>query len=104
MKISKEIRAKLRAEQQRAFDKTRARWREEVMADATIGGMKFRTAMLAIAQVSDTFVSPRQRKKFDNFLRDTGAGDHPEMLRLFYRIGQAMNPRPIAPRRRRRAK
>jgi hypothetical protein len=74
----------LAAEQHRIFNETRAGWRNEIMADEQIGGAGHQTAMAAIARARDMFVPAANKDKFNEFLRVTGAGDHPEFLRLLH--------------------
>lgn len=74
----------LLAEQHRAFEDTRKGWRDEVMADAEIGGAGHKTALTKIAQMRDMLVQEKDRPAFDNFLRVTGAGDHPMFLKILH--------------------
>lgn len=76
-------------EQHRAFNETRDSWRKEILADPVLGGAGYETAMGAVARMRDMLV-PKEimesRKwpdgtarlsKLEEFLRVTGAGDHP---------------------------
>lgn len=87
----------LRQSQHDAFAETRAGWRKQVMADPELGGAGFQTAMQAVAQVRDQFVSRHKQgtdgyKKdigdFDTFLKTTGAGDHPAFLRFVHNVAR----------------
>lgn len=71
-------------EQHRVFNETRAGWRKDWMADAEIGGSGYQTSMAAIARMRDLLVPEKERAAFDQFLRITGAGDHPMFGRLLH--------------------
>ena len=97
----------LSKEQWRVFNDTRKEWRNAVLADPEIGGAGHNTAMQAIARVRDNFVSGARPGSeeynadlaaFDGFLRATGAGDHPVMLKFMHRIASVLDePRMITP-------
>lgn len=72
------------AEQHRVFNETRSAWREQVKSDEQLGGAGHQTAMAQIGRMRDTLVAPERRAAFDEFLRVTGAGDHPEFLRILH--------------------
>lgn len=87
------------------FNSTKADWRKQVQQDELIGGAGHQTAMQAIATVRNAFVSDapfgsKQYKadmsEFVKALDDTGAGDHPAILRVFYRFARRLNE-PAAP-------
>ncbi|MBB3453901.1 hypothetical protein FHT86_002157 [Rhizobium sp. BK313] len=70
--------------QMKVWNDTRADWRKQVMADEQLGGAGHQTAMGAIARMRDMFVSEKDMPAFDEFLRITGAGDHPAFLRMLH--------------------
>ena len=85
-----------RRDQVSAFNETRKGWQKEVLADPMIGGAGHETAMRVIARMRDLFVSDSQpgskeyaadEKALNDFLRITGAGDHPVFLKMLYRVG-----------------
>ena len=76
------------AEQHKAFAEVRKGWREQVLADEEIGGAGHQTAMSAIARMRDLFVPKEEKAAFDEFLRITGAGDHPAFLKAFHRAAR----------------
>jgi hypothetical protein len=87
----------LRENQVKAFNDTRAEWRKQVMADAQIGGAGHQTAMGAIARMRDMAISDAKpgtpqyeadAKEFNDFLRITGAGDHPAYLKQLHRFAR----------------
>lgn len=80
-------------EQWRTFNDTRKGWQAEVMADPKMGGSRYETAMAKVAEMRDMFISDAKpgtpqyeadAKSFEQFLRTTGAGDHPAFLRLLH--------------------
>jgi hypothetical protein len=89
-------------EQQRIFRETRQGWAKEILSDPEIGGSGHQTAMGAIARMRDLFVPERDRPRFEEFLRITGAGDHPSFLKLLHQAARFYdepslpppNPRP----------
>ena len=76
--------AHMASEQQRIFAETRKGWRDEIMADPIIGGNGHQTAMQAVARMRDMFVSETDRSAFNEFLRVTGAGDHPQFIKMLH--------------------
>ena len=76
---------------------TRKGWRDAVMADPEFGGAGFETSMARIGRMRDLFVTEGDRQAFTDFLRVTGAGDHPAFLRLMYRVGQKFDEGQQAP-------
>lgn len=86
----------LQAEQHRVFSETRKAWRDEVLADPQIGGAGHQTAMKAIARMRDALVPKADLPAFNDFLRATGAGDHPQFLRLLHSVSRFMDE-PTAP-------
>lgn len=81
----------LASEQHRVWSATRSTWVKEVLSDPEIGGAGHDTAMQQIATARDRFVPAAERAAFDEFLRTTGAGDHPAFLRMLYRAGAVVN-------------
>jgi hypothetical protein len=88
------------ADQHKAFNDTRTKWNTDWMADAEIGGAGYQTSMRAIARMRDQFVSdavpgtPKYQadlKGFEEFLRVTGAGDHPAFGRFLHNVARAFD-------------
>jgi hypothetical protein len=78
----------LAAEQQRVFSETRKEWRKQVMADEQLGGSGYQTTMKAVARMRDMAVPEKDRASFNEFLRVTGAGDHPAFLRAMHNFAR----------------
>ena len=87
------------ADQHRVFADTRAQWVNQVKADPDMGGAAFETSMKAVARARDRLVPAERREAFENFLRVTGAGDHPEFLRILHTASRLLDepaPPPVA--------
>jgi hypothetical protein len=74
-----------------AFNETRKSWQAQAMADPEIGGAGHQTAMAAIARMRDRFVPEAQKAEFNDFLRVTGAGDHPAFLKVLYNVARLLD-------------
>ena len=92
-----EYAAELQRDQIKQFNDTRAEWAKQVLADERIGGAGHQTAMGAIARMRDLSISDhkagtpayeKDAKEFDSFLRVTGAGDHPQFLKMLHRFAR----------------
>jgi hypothetical protein len=92
--------------QHKAFADTRKGWRTEVLA---VGGAGHQTAMQAVARARDALVpsemleprkyddgSPRL-SQFEEFLRVTGAGDHPVFARILHNADRFISEAPFTP-------
>jgi len=88
----------LQDNQMKVWNETRKAWRNEVMSDEQIGGSGYQTAMSTVAKMRDLFVPEAERKSFDDFLKTTGAGDHPAFLKMLHRAGQHFEEAPMPPR------
>jgi hypothetical protein len=95
----------LRDNQVKVWNDTRANWRTQAKADPVIGGAGYETAMGAIARTRDIGISSfkpgtkqydADAKEFNDFLRITGAGDHPAFLKFVHRLAQFVDE-PSAP-------
>ena len=74
--------------QHQVWTDTRKGWRDAVKADPELGGAGYDTAMARVGRMRDLFVAQSDQQAFNDFLRVTGAGDHPAFLRFLYRVGQ----------------
>lgn len=61
-------------------------WVAQTKADAEIGGAKFDATVQSVALAKERFLTP----EFSKMLETTGLGNHPEFVRAFAKIGQAM--------------
>lgn len=73
--------------QQEVYAQTRQTWRDQVAADKDIGGAddKARTANLALASKG---LEAYGSKELRTLLDESGIGDHPEVIRLFHKLGK----------------
>lgn len=62
-------------------------WAADVKADKEIGGDKLTASVGHAQKALDTFAS----KEFREFLDTTGMGNHPEMVRVFAKVGKLMS-------------
>lgn len=79
------------------FNTTRKGWQTDVMADPELGGAGYETTMGAVARMRDLLVPESRRAAFNDFLRITGAGDHPEFLRLLHNAARFYDEAPMPP-------
>lgn len=63
-------------------------WAGETKADKEVGGEKFKESLSLAKSVIDRFGTEQLKKE----LNATKFGDHPEVVRVFARIGRAMAP------------
>lgn len=75
-----------RDSQESAFEETKAKWVETVMSDKEIGGADFNKNVEFAHRALERFASPELK----DALSKTGFGNHPELVRVFARIGKAM--------------
>ena len=88
---------KMSQDQHKVWNDTRKDWRTQVMADPVIGGSGFETSMNAIGRMRDMFVAPDRAAAFENFLRITGAGDHPEFLHMMRNVARKFDEPGLPP-------
>lgn len=72
--------------QKEQFAQTRTTWVEAIKTDKELGGDKLSKNMELAKRALDRFGS----QSFKDALNETGLGDHPELVRVFYRIGKLM--------------
>lgn len=88
----------LAAEQHRVFAETRQGWVKDIKSDPQIGGSGFNTTMMAVARMRDLFVPKENIGAFNKFLSITGAGDHPEFIRMMANMAKRFDePSPPPP-------
>lgn len=101
-----EMLEKVKAQGETFQKEQQAEWLTEAKADDEIGGTamkeKVSIAIRAINKFSDPAmdedgkpilneVTKKPMTKLNLYLNETGLGNHPEMIRVFYRIGQAIS-------------
>lgn len=73
--------------QTEAIQKTQGEWLEATKTDKEFGGEKIDANIAVAKKALDTFGTPALAK----LLNDTGLGNHPEVIRAFYRAGKAIS-------------
>lgn len=68
------------------FEKRKSEWVTQVQADKEIGGPEFNRNIEYAKRALDKFASKDLRETLDK----TGLGNHPELVKTFFRIGKAM--------------
>lgn len=81
----RELRDRTLAQVQAKIDATKQLWHDQTVADKEIGGDKLQEN-LAVAKLALNDVTPDFKKLLD----DTGLGNHPEMIKLMYRLGKTL--------------
>ncbi|WP_313698171.1 peptidase [Pantoea sp.] len=77
----------LMKQQADTWQKQVADWGTSAKEDAEIGGDKFDGNLTRAKQAMDKFATPQLRE----FLETTGMGNHPELIRVFVKVGAAMS-------------
>lgn len=83
--------------QVKAFNETRRGWVDQVMGDEELGGAGYQTTMGAIARMRDMLVPEKHLSEFNDFLKVTGAGDHPAFLRMLHAAARIFDEAPMPP-------
>jgi hypothetical protein len=79
----------------KAFVDLQNQWVSEIKADPDIGGQKLQASLAAAARAIDRLAVPGLK----DALNLTGAGNHPDVIRAFVRIGQLLSEDRFAPGR-----
>jgi hypothetical protein len=72
--------------QQEDFKAQTQSWVEQVKVDKELGGEKFQENMEHATRAFERFATP----EFAKIIKESGFGNHPELVRTFFKIGQAM--------------
>jgi hypothetical protein len=81
-----EVVSKLEAERMNEFKETVDAWKDQAAKDPEFGGQQFTRNVELAKRVVTRYGS----EDFVKALDESGFGNHPELLRVFVRIGQAM--------------
>lgn len=82
------------AQRQAAMVETmRASWADSSQTDAEFGGAKLSENLAVAKKALDTFGTPELR----TLLNESGLGNHPEFIRMFYRAGKAISEDSFVP-------
>lgn len=85
-RLTKDQLAFVNEEQKRVFTEVREYWRGLTAKDRNLGGGQLETTLKRVAILRDIYLltrGERGREKFNEMLRVTGVGDHPEFIRFF---------------------
>lgn len=69
------------------FEKAKTAWAEQSKTDKEFGGSNFDESLGTAKKALEAFGSPELRK----LLSDSGMGNHPEVIRAFYKVGKAIS-------------
>lgn len=81
------ILAGVQQRQVEAWQKQTEDWAETVKADKEVGGDKLTSNLSAAQRALDQFGTPELREYLDG----TGLGNHPELVKVFIKVGKAMS-------------
>lgn len=84
--LAPQIQQRMAEQQAEAWGKQLEAWVGEVKADKDIGGDNLPATMAAAQKVMQQFGTPELKAA----LEQTGMGNHPELVRLFAKVGKAM--------------
>lgn len=74
-------------QQAEAWQKQTEGWAESVKADKEIGGDKLTSSISTAQRALGTFGTPELKE----YLNATGLGNHPELIKVFVKVGKAMS-------------
>ena len=77
----------MQARQLEQLQAARADWAESAKTDKEFGGEKLAENLGMAKKALDTFATPELRA----LLNESGLGNHPEVIRMFYRTGKAIS-------------
>lgn len=77
----------IQARQMEQFEAARNQWAADTKADKEFGGEKLDENLATAKKALDTFGTP----EFRALLNESGFGNHPEVIRVFYRAGKAIS-------------
>lgn len=86
-KVLDKMGPKIAAAQQAQVDAVKAQWIDSARTDKEFGGDKLNENLAVAKKAMDAFGTPALR----TLLNDTGLGNHPEIIRAFYRAGQKIS-------------
>jgi hypothetical protein len=87
-----DFQAKQALAEREQMEKLHAGWLQSMKADKEFGGVQFDANAQLARKAMLKFATPELR----TFLNESGLGDHPELVRLMYRVGKAIGEDSIA--------
>jgi len=85
--LGAKLASKLQADITAKVEAAQKSWVDASKADAEFGGAKFDENLGTAKKAIATFASPELTK----LLNESGLGNHPEVIRLFWKVGQAIS-------------
>ena len=92
LKKGKELRDRVIQAQFQKVEQTKSEWLKATQNDPEIGGDKINDT-LAVASLAMKEVSP----EFRQVLNSTGLGNHPELIKVFYKLGLTLKQDGVIP-------
>lgn len=86
-KILDKVAPVMQARQVEAIEAAKTQWAESAKTDKEFGGDKLPENLAVAKKALDTFGTPELR----TLLNESGLGNHPEIIRAFYRAGKAIS-------------
>lgn len=86
-KVLDKVAPVIAARQAEQFQAARTEWAETAKADKEFGGEKLAENLGVAKKALDAFATPELRTLLDQ----SGLGNHPEVIRMFYRAGKAIS-------------
>ena len=83
--------------QQDAFQAQASDWAKQAKADPELGGRNWKETETLVAKALDNFGAP-EGSDFRKLLDTTKLGNHPEMIRMFRKVGAALSEDGVLPR------
>ncbi|OZI58714.1 hypothetical protein [Bordetella genomosp. 1] len=84
---------KLQNQQAEFFNQMREQWADQTRGDSELGGDAFEANLGVAKKALAEFGTP----ELNTLLKDTGVGNHPEMIRLLHRIGKKISSDSFVP-------
>lgn len=84
-KVLNQMAPAIQAHQTAQLEAMRSEWAAAATADTEFGGEKLQENLSVAKKALDTFGTPELKK----LLNESGLGNHPEIIRAFYRAGKA---------------
>lgn len=81
------LQQKWQTEQAQAIESAKTQWAEQSNSDKEFGGEKIAENLAVAKKALDTFGTDDLKQ----LLNDSGLGNHPEIIRAFYRAGKAIS-------------
>lgn len=92
-KVVDAVGPQMAAAQKAQLEAIRNEWTQSTRADKELGGDKLAENLTVAKNAVETFGTPELRA----LLNDTGLGNHPEIIRAFYRVGQKISGSNVIP-------